>query len=366
MVQSAFIKWLDKYFKGIVVKTVETLNGKPNEAALTYMFKTMLRKEFSITGKWETINTLNTRVSADVVAMDSSLPLKRRDSIKKASGDIPKIGMELWLNETQLTELDTLVATKVDDKIILAKLFQDLPRVITGVYELTERMFLEGLSTGLVSLTEDKNTGTLIRLDYGYLDENKFGVSILWDNTTAKPLDDLAAVLKKAKHTDGNTITDVYMDDITFDKFVKTNQVKEYFAFSIGFFGDKTIVPIPTQEKINAALKADNKYKFEIHIVDRTVIVEKRGKRTTVTPWSEGKVILTTSKEVGVLTYARLAEQNRPVEGVSYQTADEYILVSKYRNNSPLAEHTTSQARVVPVICNVEQIYLVDTKVVQA
>ena len=366
MEQSAFIKWIDKYFKGIVVKTVEKTNGKPNEMALTYMFKTMLRKEFSVTGKWEAISTLNTRVSADVVAMDSTLPLKRRDSLNKASGDIPKVGMELWLNETQLTELDTLVATKVDDKVILAKLFQDLPKVITGVYELNERLFLEGLSTGVIAVEDSKNTGVGIRLDFGYLDENKFGVSVLWDNIAAKPLDDLSVAIKKAKHTDGNTITDVYMDDITFEKFVKTNQVKEYFAFSIGFFGDKTIVPTPTLEKINVALKGDNKYKIEIHIVDRTVVVEKNGKRTTVTPWSEGKVILTTSKEVGVLMYARLAEQNRPVAGVSYQTADEYILISKYRQNKPLAEFTNSQARVIPVICNVEQIYSVDSKVVQA
>jgi len=366
MEQSLFIKWLDKNFEGVVVKIVEKLNGK-NQDTLTYMFKEMLRKEFSVTGKWETINTLNTRVSADVVAMDSSLPLKLRDTISKVSGDIPKIGMELWLNETQLTELNTMVATKVNDKTILAKLFQDLPRVITGVYELNEKLFLEGLSTGLVSLTEDKNTGTLIRLDYGYLNENKFGVSILWNNVAAKPLDDLATVLKKAKHTDGNTITQVYMDDITFDNFVKTTQVKEYFAFSIGFFGDKTIVPVPTLEKMNAALKADNKYRFEIHIVDRTVIVEKNGNRTTVTPWSEGKVILTTAKEVGVLTYARLAEQDNPVAGVSYQTADGYILVSKFRENRPsLKEYTTSQARVIPVICNVEQIYQLDAKTIQA
>ncbi|MDR1181844.1 MAG: hypothetical protein LBL13_07680, partial [Bacteroidales bacterium] len=217
MVQSEFIKWIDKYFKGIVVKTVDTLNGKNSEQALTYMFKEMLRKEFSITGKWETINTLNTRVSADVVAMDSSLPLKIRDSIGKASGDIPKCGMELWLNETQLTELDTLVATKVEDKVILAKIFQDLPRVLTGVYELTENLFLQGLSTGVISVKDSKNTGTGIRLDFGYLDANKFGVSVLWDNTAAKPLDDLARVLKKAKHADGNTITTVYMDDITFE-----------------------------------------------------------------------------------------------------------------------------------------------------
>jgi hypothetical protein len=120
-------------------------------------------------------------------------------------------------------------------------------------------------------------------------------------------------------------------------------------------------------EKINAALKADNRYKFQIVIVDRKIINEKSGVRTVVTPWSAGKVILTTTPQVGVLAWARLAEQNHPVQGVSYQNADDYILVSKYRQNKPsLAEYTTSQARVVPVICNVEQIYQIDTNTISA
>jgi hypothetical protein len=362
---SLFIKWLDKYFTGIVVKTVEKLNRK-NEATLTYMFKYMLRKEFSMSGKWETITTLNTRVSADVVAMDSSLPLKRRERLNKKTGDIAKCGMELWLNETQLTELNMLVHSNVDDKVIVAKLFQDTPKVISGIYELMEKLFLEGLSTGEVLVEDDKNTGTGVYLDFGYLDENKFGVSVLWNSATAKPLNDIGAAIKKAKK-DGNSISEVYMDDVTFENFVKTEQVKEYFAFSIGFFGDKAIVPLPTLDKINAALKADNRYKFTIHIVDRTIIVEKNGKRETVTPWSEGKVILTTSQEVGVLVYARLAEQDNPVPGVTYQTVDGYMLISKFRENRPsLKEFTTSQARVVPVVCNVEQIYQLDSKVIQA
>jgi hypothetical protein len=361
---SDFIKWIDRYFKGIVVKTVESLNGKNGKEALTYMFKTMLRKEFSVTGKWETVSSLNTRVSADIVAMDSSLPLKRRDSMGKASGDIVKSGMELWLNETQLTQLNAMVKQQVSESDIIAKLFQDTPRVITGIYELMEKLFLEGLSTGVVLVDVDKNTGTGVRIDYGYLDANKFGVSILWSNVSAKPLDDIRKVLKKAKK-DGNTVTDIYMGDDTFEDFVSTQQVKEYFAFSIGFVGDASIVPVPTLERINAALKSDSRYKATVHIVDRTVINEKNGVRTTVTPWSEGKVILTTSPQVGVLTWARLAEQDSPVQGVSYQTAEDYILVSKFRQNRPsLAEYTTSQARVVPVICNVEQIYQIDANVV--
>ena len=362
MEQSAFIQWIDKYFKGIVVRVTETVNGK-NAESLTYMFKQMLRKEFSVTGKWESISTLNTRVSANFVAMDSSLPLKRRDSMGKASGDIAKSGMELWLNEKQLTELDAMIAQGSTEAEIIAKLFQDTPRVIIGIYELMEKAFLEGLSTGVTVIDDTENVGTGIRLDFGYFDANKFGVSTLWNDVDAKPLDDFRKAIKKAKR-DGNTITEVYMDDVTFENFVATEQVRKYFAWSLKFTG--TDIPVPSLEDINAALKKDNKYKLTIHIIDRTIINEKNGKRTVVTPWSEGKVILTGTTQVGVLAYARLAEQNHPVEGVSYETTDDYILVSKFRQNRPsLAEFSTSQARVVPVICNVEQIYQLDTKVIQ-
>ncbi|MDR1652237.1 MAG: hypothetical protein LBS01_01045 [Prevotellaceae bacterium] len=366
MTQSLFVKWIDKYFKGIVVKSVETINGKNSDQALSYLFKTMLRKEYAPTGKWEAISVLNTRVSADYVAMDSSLPLKRRDSIGKASGDIVKSGMELWLNEKQLTDLDTMIAQKVNDADIIAKLFQDTPKVISGIYELNEKSFLEGLSTGVTVIDDTENVGIGVRMDYGYLNANKFGVSVLWNNVDAKPLDDIRQALNKAK-ADGNSIAYVYMDDVTFENFAKTTQIKEYFAFSIGFIGNSAIIPVPTLEKINTALKADNRYRFQIEIVDRKVINEKNGVRTVVTPWSAGKVILTNSPQVGVLAYARLAEQNHPVQGVSYQTADDYILVSKYRQNKPsLAEFTTSQSRAVPVICNVEQIYQIDANIVSA
>ncbi len=362
MERSAFIEWINKYFKGIVVRVTETINDS-NAESLTYLFKEMLRKEFSVTGKWESISTLNTRVSADFVAMDSSLPLKRRDAIGRASGDIAKSGMELWLNEKQLTELDAMVAQNASNAEVVAKLFQDTPRVITGIFELMEKSFLEGLSTGVTVVEDTENVGTGVRLDFGYLDANKFGVQTLWNNVNAKPLNDLIKARKKAR-LDGHAITDVYMDDVTFDYFVATAQVREYFAWSLKFVGES--VPTPTLEDINVALKRDNKYKFTIHVIDRTVINEKNGVRTVVTPWDEGKVILTGTTQVGVLSYARLAEQNHPVEGVAYETADDYILVSKFRQNRPsLAEFTTSQARVVPVICNVDQIYQIDTKVVQ-
>lgn len=360
-VQSVYTDLFSKYYKGVVIKVVETLNDKQNNE-LDYKFKKYLRKEYSPTGKWESVNILNSRVSADFVAMDSSLPLKMRDSMGKASGDIVKSGMELFFNEKQLTEIDTMIAQGLSDTEIVSKLLSDVPRVITGIYELMERCFLEGLSKGFTALDDKDNVGTGVRIDYGYPTANKSGVKVLWNNTEAKPLDDFRKIRKKAKNG-GNKIMTVFMDDVTLEHFLATKQVIGFFAHSRGFKEDSAVNEVPSLEDVNRALKRDSRYGFEIEVIDRTIKVERDGKRSAVTPWDEGKVIFTCSNELGVYTYARLAEQNHPVAGVSYETADDMILVSKFRQNRPsLAEYTTSQARVVPVICNVDSIYQLDTK----
>ena len=364
MEKSVFIDWLDRYFKGIVVRVVEKVN-ESNEEKLTYMFKSMLRKEFSVTGKWESVNVLSSRVSADFVALNSSLPLKSRDSIGKVSGDIVKSGMELYLDEAQLQALDTMIVTGATDAEIVAKLFEDTPKVITGIYELMERCFLEGFSSGVTMIDDKDNVGLGVRIDYGYLDSNKSGVKVLWSNANdATPLDDLRKMIDKANDA-GNPVSDVYMDDVTFEQFASSKQVKDFYAWSLKV-ASGSVVPAPSLEDLNSALGRDSRYNVTIHVVKRKIKVERDGKKKVVTPWSAGKIILTGSTEVGVLAYAKLAEENHPVDGVSYQKADGYILVSKFRENRPhVAEFTSSQARVVPVICNVEGIYQIDTKVIQ-
>lgn len=361
MEKSHFIEWVNKYFPGLTIKVVEKLND--SNAPLPYWHRRMLRPEFSVTGKWESISAFFSLVAADVVAMDSSLPLKKRDAISKASGDIPKMGIELKLNENQLTELNLLVAQNGTQEQILAKLFADTPKVIGGIYERNEAMFLEGLSTGVALVEDSENTGTAVRIDYGYKTENKFGVAVLWaTSATAKPLDDIQKILDKAS-TDGNTITTLKMDRTAYNNMVKTTQVKESFAFYTGLNGG--VLMIPSVAQLNNFL--NDRYGFNIEIIDRSIRFEKNGVQTAVKPWQNGMVVALTNDQVGSLAWARLAEQDMPVAGVSYSTVDQFILVSKYRTNKPsLAEWTSAQARVVPVISNVDQIYTLDSTTVQA
>ena len=361
MEKSLFIDWVNKYFPKLVLRTVEKLNDK-NQTSLTYLFKKLLKKEFSVDGRWSTLVGAYTRVAADVVAMDSSLPLKSLDALEKASGEIAKIGMKLKLTEKQMSDIDSMIAQGLPEEQIVAKIFEHVPRVIEGVFEELEREFLQGFSSG-IALTGSDNVGTGIRVNYGYLSENQFGVSSLWSNTdTSLVVDDIDKVVVKAIN-DGHKILHAYGNTATFNALIASKQFKEQFAFNLGFVGSS--IPTPTPEQANNVFKS--LWGFDYTKVDRVVKTEKDGVKTNNIPWKDGTIVFTCDDQVGSVVWTRLAEMNRPAKQVSYETADDYILVSKYHTVEPtFAEFTTSQARAVPIVANVDRIYTLDTKTVQA
>jgi len=355
MEKSLFPQWVDKYFKIIAQKVVEKLNG--GKLPLPYYHRTMLRKEFSATLKWGSLSVNGNVVSADVVAMDSSLPLKIRDSIKKADGDIPKIGMKLYLNESTMNELNILLATGGADAEIIRKLFADSDKCISGIWERLEYMFLQGLSTGFISITDEDTPGTAIRVNFGHPDSNKYGVTKPWDDASAKPIDDIENVVSAAR-INGDVVRYILMDRNTFNLFKANAQVKEQYAFYLGYTGSN-VPAVPSIEKANEFLTANQG--VEIMVIDRPVQVEKDGKRKSVNPWEAGAVVFLTDMMVGTLTYGKLAEETFQDKSVDYQKVDDFILVSKYHKNDPIKEFTSAQALVIPVINNIDSIYIMDT-----
>lgn len=356
MEESVFIQFIQQYFPWIVLRVVEKYNDENIQPS--YLYRRFLRKQFSVDGKWETLSVNNQLYAADIIAMDSSIPLKTRPSLGRASGDIPKMGMELAIREKELTDLDTLIALGKQTEA-LAKLFADVPMVIGGQYERLEAMFLEAMSTGIVEITNSETVGTGIRADYGFLAANKFESAVSWDDAVnAKPITDMQAVFDKATD-DGNSIALIMMDLTTFNRMKATPEGKALYATSIGNFS--TTLPVPNRVQFIQAFR-DNFGGADIVIIDRSVKLQRNGVNTTVKPWAAGQVTFVTTEDLGSYVYATLAEQNRPVAGVEYQIVDDFMLVSKYRLNRPsLAEITNSQSRVVPVIDNPDAIYQLDT-----
>lgn len=359
MLQTLFVDYVKKYFASLAKTFTQKINDKKEEP--TYLHKSMLRKEFSTDLKWDSTSVNSSIVAADVVAMDSPLPLKKRDSFSKASGDLPKIGMKLFKGEKLISDVNIMVAKGTAEAQIVQKIFEDLPRCQKGVYEQLEFCFLQGLSDGVTLVPEEGNTGIGIRVDYGYKEENKFGVSKKWGTTGYTPLSDIANTVLEKVAEDGNTISVVAIGKNAYENFRKSDEAKMLAANYNNFIiTDKTLLPIPTKATFDAAIEAE--YGFRFMVIDRNVMFEKNGIRTSKKPFDANKLIFLTSTEVGRLVYGTLAEETNPVAGVQYQKADGFILLSKFSKNDPLREFTSSQAIALPVIDNVDSIYVMDTQ----
>lgn len=355
MNESFFTQFKD-WFKSIAKSIEERVNGK--KTAQTYLYREMLSEELSADLKWNTLTVNSNIVAADVVALDSSLPLKKRDSLSTASGDIPKMGMKMQMTEKNLSDIDTLKAKNADTKVLIDKIFNDEVRCIMGIHEKLEYMFLQGLSTGVTVIDDDNNVGVGVRVDYGYKGANKFGAATKWSDTAnAKPIDDIKRIIKEAKKS-GDAPRVLMMDDSTFGYLAENQQTREQYAFSQNFVGSQ--IPIPDLEQVNAMMQ--RRYKLTIIIVDRTVTVERDGKKTVLSPWESGKVVLLESPKVGKLMYGILAEETRKSKAALYTKSGSFIMVKKWSSEEPFAEFTSSQALVVPVIDNVSSIYLLDTE----
>lgn len=353
MEKSLYFEYVQQFFPRLVTQIVEKLNGK-RANALPYLYRDHLTPCFSADGRWASVTAEYNRVAADVVALDSELPLKSRDAISTAEGDIPKLGMKLYMSEKQMKDLTGMIAQGFPIGQVLQTMFSDLPRVIEGVYERIEDMFLSELSSGVAVSTRSGGQG--VRIDVGFDAKNMFSASTLWKDPKSVPLDDMQKVYDKAL-LDQNVITDVYADDIALNALYKSEQVRYQFAFNSGFAG--TNVPVLNYDQLSSIFLS--KWQTRLHRVARTIKTELNGVKKTHKPWAAGHLTFTCFDNLGDLVWTNVMEAQRPVAGVVYQNADDYILASRYSTTDPLREFTSSQAMVVPILNNVDTIYSVDS-----
>lgn len=354
MIQSIFATYVAKFFPKLQ-RLIEKVNGK--RTPLTYLHKgpnAMLRQEFSVDNKWESTSVNTSYMAADIVAQDSELPIKSRGSIATSNGKLPKIGMSKVLKESDITALNVMIAQGAKPAEIAKKLSNDSIACANGLDERNEYNFLYALYHGYVAIKDSDNPDTLLRLTFNYLDDNT--VTGTAGEITMAGVKELIA---KAD-AKGDTITKLCVSKVSFDKLRQTREAKELVASYNGqVFTDTTSLPVPNATKFKEAFADDNNG-IEFEVIDRSIILEENGKKRSVKPFEDYRVIGVCNDVVGSLVYGRLAEQTNPVAGVEYTTVDNYKLISMYRLTNPLREVTSGQAIVAPILEDVDQIYILD------
>jgi hypothetical protein len=367
MQESLFIQFIMALFPKLsLYVTTKVNNGKP----MTYLHKTMLEPVYSADQKWEGTSANTVYVAADMVAMDSPLPVKKRDSIATSNGKLPKIGMEKKKGETDINTLNIMnaqyqalvaggnaQAAASQRQRIIQRFANDAVYCSVGIDEKNEANFLSALSDGVMAVPDEENTGTALRVSFGYekFPGNHFGV----EEKGHISRDDIERVLNKA-NDNGVTITTIVIALSTYREMKKERWARELVADAKDMaYTDDTKLSIPSATQFDEAF-ATEFGGIQFLKIDRTVYFEKNGRRTPVKPYNADKLVFLSSTNVGSLVWGTLAEVTNPVAGVKYSILDQYKLISEYSTTKPLIEHTTGEALVIPVIENVDMIYTID------
>lgn len=356
MIRSLFAEYVDKYFARVIGKIVEKFNGKKQESKLLH--KTMLTEEYSADLKWGSTEINHSVVAADVVALDSPLPLKKRDRIGNATGDLPKIGVKYRKGEKLISDINVARARNTDEATIVSKIFDDATKCIRSMDVRKEILFRRGLSTGQCLVTEEDNDGTGVRVSYGFNEDHFFKcLASAWLGENPTPQDDIQQMFDKADE-DGNVIGHVYLTKKYLDAFRKSKQGKLLAAnYDKQVITNEALLPVPGRSNFLEAL--EDEYGATFHMVEGSFKVQNPdGSEKKAEAWREANVVGVPEEIVGRLVYGTLAEETNPVAAVAYQKAGSHVLISKYSKTDPLEEFTAAQAICLPVIDNADGIYV--------
>lgn len=359
---SLFVEFVKKWFKVLAGAITERVNDAKTPPS--YLFKTMLTPKLSADNRWDSTAVNKSIVAADIVALDSPLPIKKRPSISVAGGKIPKIGIKMAKTESLISDIRILESRGVTEAEIARAVFDDLGRCVSGINERLEFAFLQALSTGVTLIDDEDNAGAGIRIRFGYRKSNSYGAVKKWGESGYTPISDVERVLAAASER-GDTIVTIMVDKTSYNLMRKSEEAKSLHTSSISnFTGHNMITPSPSQ--FNTIM--EDEYNVKIVVVDRSVRVEIDGNQKPLKPFAKNTLVfLTTAKDekVGSLVYGILAEESSPVTNVEYQKIDTYILTSKYSKNDPLTEFTSAQTIALPVIENADSIYILNTQEAQ-
>ena len=305
---SLFSEYIDKYFRPVITRITEKINGRTKEEALLH--KTMLTEEYSADLTWTSAELNSSIVAADVVSMDSSLPLKRRDSFGVATDQLPKIGIKYRKGEKTISDINVMSARGADEATIASKVFNDVPKVIKGIDTRVEIMFQQALSTGQTLVDDPDNVGTGVRVSYGYKAENQFkNLGEKWESAHGgeTPCDDVQQLFDKAEE-DGNSIGLVMLSKRYFNLWRNSAQGKVLAAnYNKQVYTDSALLAVPSRQNFLEAL--EDEYGCKFRVVDSTFRIEKKnGERARVKPWEEANIVALPGENVGRLVYGTLAE----------------------------------------------------------
>lgn len=343
----------------IVNSLIEGLNQRMLQARLdtadasNFLFGTHFPVRKVVGFKWGLLTNQAEypNVAADISSDNATTPRKRRPLLQVANGDIPLVSISREMRRSELKEYQTAAALAPDaDATALVEYWgNDVDFCFRGVQsELEYIAWATASNAGKLSFTTANNAtfANEFDLDYQVDADQKINNTTSWDKaSTATPIDDLVAAVKKARAL-GFAAKYAFMSLNTFYKMSQCEQVIKacatYVANATGS------AQTPDINSVNAMMTRQAWMNgVQVVVVDTDITREQHdGSRTMANPFADDRVVLSESRILGSTQYD-LLQENVPV---ILRAVRNHTVVKKYGLAEPLAEITIGQADAIPVL----------------
>ena len=140
----------------------------------------------------------NQPVALRLSAYDSKAIRRDRQGFDKYDTEMPFFKESMYIDEEMRQKLNTMIQTNNREIVnsILAKIFDDLISLIEASYISLERMRMEMLTTGALTLASN---GQAYSYDFGVTDGQKKEVETSWSNANADIIGDISDYVEEMK-----------------------------------------------------------------------------------------------------------------------------------------------------------------------
>lgn len=278
---------------------------------------------------------------------------KKRDRIwfDKMSAEMPYFKESTSVDEEQRQQLNMVLETGNQAYIdsVMNNVFDDETRLLSGARAQRERMRMQALTTGAISITAN---GQDYDYDYGIPEAHKGNATVPWSNPDASIYDDIKAGLDKIEDDTGVRPTRATCSSKTWGYFLKNKELRAALN------GNDSNAPV-RESKIKAYIQEEldleivkytKKYKDEAG-VDHQFI-------------DDDVFVMFPSGTLGTSWFGTTPEQSDLMTGnaANVTITDTGVAVTTTKETDPVNVDTKVSMIFLPSFEAADQIYILDTK----
>ena len=271
-----------------------------------------------------------------------------RIGVEQLTGSLPFFKEAYKIDEETRQEI---LSTK-DEYLtnVIDKVFDDEMDLLEGAEVSVERMRMQLLSTGTITITEN---GVDKQYDYGFDSENQYKtLSVLWSDTNADPIADIHKAIQEHEDRVGETPEYIVLDKGLFRKIQNNAKVSQYFA------NLSTPNLYPSYAQVLEFLQTQTGLTFVV--TDKKYREARDFNGEAVKFYPEDRFTLLSTLDLGQTVYGTTPEEADLLSGSSKASSvavtSNGVAITTWNEVDPVNVNTKVSEVVIPTCPNIEKI----------